>query len=147
MKQPRGRKVPASVVDAMEAARNLNPEDLKKILDEKTPPTPEELQKDLVTALLEMAKQLPGEELSKLVESRQGELRALQILNVQRNVTSITLNKAELDGMLAFFSKLNPEQRKEATTQIQQAGVNAGIQQGVPLDTFAHKLVRIGLHL
>lgn len=141
----RGRKVEKQKFDALAAARQLDPKDLEKILEEKKPAT-EEQQRDVIQALLAMAKELPGEELAKLVQSRQSELRALEILNLQRNVTGLSLEKPELDGLLSVFLKLPDDKRKELAMQVQQAAINAGLQQGRPLEQFAHKLARIGIH-
>lgn len=133
--------------DAMAAARELDTADLQKILAEKQPPSEQERVQSLVSDLLRMAKEMPADALSKLVNERAAELRALEILNVQRNVTSITFSKPELDGLLSVFLKLDEARRKELATQVQQAAVAAGLQQGAPLDTYAHKLARLGIHL
>ena len=147
MKRNKPRKISKQQFDALEAARTLDPKDLQRLLEEKAPPSPEEQQKNIITELMNKAKELPNEELSKMVQSRQAELRVLEILNLQRNMVGCQFNKEELDGFLQVLGKLPDQKRAELATEIQKAAVNAGLKDQESLNRLAQKLCRMGLHL
>lgn len=130
--------------DRVKAARELPADELKKLLDEKTQPSPEV---DLVATLLAEAEKLPGEELAKFVQSHEKGLRALHILYMKRALKQVNLGAAELDGMLTVLDKLDPATKSDLTTRIQQAAVASGLEAGQALQQFAQKLTRMGLHL
>lgn len=134
------------LVSAMDAAKTLSPEDLKKLLDEKVPPSPEEERKTAVQAILSEAEKLPPSMLAQLVQTHREALVALDVLNVKRNVTGFNLNAQELDGLLLVLDKLPAETKTDLATRIQQGAVAAGLPQS-QLQGFATKLVRMGIHL
>lgn len=142
----RKQKLPGVAVSALDAAKSLSPEELQKLLDEKSPPSPEEERKSAVQAILAQAEQMPGEMLSQFVQTHRQALLALDMLNIKRNLAAVNLNAQELDGMLLVLDKLPAETKTDLATRIQQAAVAAGMPQQ-QLQTFATKLVRMGLHL
>lgn len=145
-RKPRLGVVPGAALSALDAAKSLSPEDLKRLLDEKSPPSPEEERKSAVQAILSQAEQMPGEMLAQFVQTHRQALLALDTLNIKRNLASFSLNAQELDGLLLVFDKLSAETKTDLATRAQQGAVAAGLPQQ-QLQAFATKLTRMGLHL
>jgi len=132
-------------LDAMQAARSLAPEDLAKLIAEKTPPSFEEQSKSALAGLLEEAKKLPGQELAAFVGAKQKELRQLELLHIKKNVNSVTFTQHELDGLLMVLDQL-PEQDKADYAQRAQRGAHALGLPSQQMEAYSVKLTRLGLH-
>jgi len=108
---------------------------------------PSDAPKVVTASLVELAlaANLDGEELSKFTEAQSRELQRLQILNVKRNVQGMTLDKPELDALLAVLDAHSDEWKTETARAILKHAAE-GAMRPEALSQFALKLARMGIH-
>jgi hypothetical protein len=97
------------------------------------------------TPLVQLAKHanLSPQELSDFTVAQTEELKQLQILNAKTNITGLSLDKVELDALLAVLDRQDSKQ--ELALAILNRAADTGLQ-GQALEVFGLKLARMGLH-
>ena len=101
--------------------------------------------KVVTRSLVEIATEagLDGAELSAFAEEQAKNLQALQLLNVKKNVTGLSLDKAELDALLSVLDA--HAEKSSFAAAILKSAADAGMQPQTA-SQFAMKLARMGIH-